>query len=61
MKRFLSILFFAAILIWPATAQQRLSDKELASVIWAMGQMYPDGFTMSLDSLRQPTKGIAVS
>ena len=23
--------------------------------------MYPDGFTLSLDSLRQPTKGIAVS
>ena len=49
------------ILILPATAQQRVTDKELASVVWAMGQMYPDGFTLSLDSLRQPTKGIVVS
>ena len=39
----------------------RVSDKELVSVIWAMGQMFPDGFTLSLDSLRQPSKGLAVS
>lgn len=44
-----------------AQHQPRVSDKELVSVIWAMGQMYPEGFTLSLDSLRQPTKGLAVS
>ena len=56
-------LFLALLLAFPfaGQAQPRVSDKELVSVIWAMGQMYPDGFTLSLDSLRQPTKGIAVS
>ena len=44
-----------------AQNQPRVSDKELVSVIWAMGQMYPDGFTLSLDSLRQPKEGLAVS
>ena len=60
MKRFF-ILVAVCLLPFAAQGQQRISDKELVSVIWAMGQMYPDGFTISLDSLRQPTKGIAVS
>ncbi len=60
MKRLIVIaLMLAMPLALPA--QQRVSDKELVSVIWAMGQMYPDGFTLSLDSLRQPEKGLAVS
>ena len=61
MKRSILLLLAAFLVIVPAFGQQKLSDKELASVIWAMGQMYPDGFTVSLDSLRQPTKGLAVS
>ena len=59
MKRLLSLLCFATLAAFPVFSQQKLTDKELASVIWAMGQMYPEGFTVSLDSLRQPTKGIA--
>ncbi|MBR5100707.1 MAG: hypothetical protein IKX34_05340, partial [Bacteroidales bacterium] len=62
MKRFFLLLMIA---VWPLAGysqnQPRVSDKELVSVLWAMGQMYPDGFTLSLDSLRQPTKGLAVS
>ena len=56
------LLFLLLVLPWVgSSAQPRVSDKELVSVIWAMGQMFPDGFTLSLDSLRQPTKGLAVS
>ena len=62
MKRFFLLLLIAAL---PLTGfsqnKPRISDKELVSVLWAMGQMYPEGFTLSLDSLRQPTKGLAVS
>ncbi len=61
MKRF--FLLFVLLLTLPFTgqAQQRLSDKELENIVWVMGQMYPDGFTLSLDSLRQPARGIAVA
>ena len=59
------ILLLFALLALPmagfSQTQPRVSDKELVSVLWAMGQMYPDGFTLSLDSLRQPTQGLAVS
>ena len=57
----IALIIILFLIILPARAQQQVSDKELASVVWAMGQMYPDGFTLSLDSLRQPTKGIVVS
>ena len=44
-----------------ASAQVKLSDKELYNAIWAMGQMYPEGFTLDLETMRQPTEGIMVS
>jgi len=54
---------FAALLVsLTLSAQQvKLSDKELYNAIWAMGQMYPDGFTLDLNTMRQPEKGIMVS
>ena len=54
---------FAALLVTlTLSAQQvKLSDKELYNAIWAMGQMYPDGFTLDLNTMRQPEKGIMVS
>ena len=61
MKKVLALLLTVCIGLGTLNAQTKISDKELASVIWAMGQMYPDGFTLSLESLRQPQKGIAVS
>jgi hypothetical protein len=61
MKKIALLLALLLTLPFTGQAQPRVSDKELVSVIWAMGQMFPDGFTLSLDSLRQPTKGIAVS
>ena len=60
MKRLFVFIFLIA-----STAlgfsQGRVSDKELVNVLWAMGQMYPDGFTIDINTLQQPTKGIAVS
>ena len=44
-----------------ALAQPDITDKELYNAIWAMGQMYPNGFTLDLGTLRQPTEGIYVS
>ena len=61
MKKVSILLALLLVLPFAGQAQQRVSDKELVSVIWAMGQMYPEGFTLSLDSLRQPKEGLAVS
>ena len=64
MKRFSTILLLLLLLLagtTPGHAQNRISDKELVDVIWAMGQMFPDGFTLDLGTLRQPTQGIAAS
>ena len=49
---------FAALLVsLTLSAQQvKLSDKELYNAIWAMGQMYPDGFTIDINTMRQPTE-----
>ena len=44
-----------------AFCQTGISDKELCNAIWAMGQMYPSGFTLDINTLRQPTEGIVVS
>ena len=44
-----------------ASAQVKLTDKELNNAIWAMGQMFPDGFTLDLTTMRQPTEGLMVS
>ena len=56
-------LLLAVVLSFPIAgqAQPQLSDKDLVNVIWAMGQMYPAGFTIDINTLQQPTKGIAVS
>ena len=61
MKKIVLLLLLLTLPLASQAQQNRVSDKELVSVLWAMGQMYPDGFTLSLDSLRQPTQGLAVS
>jgi hypothetical protein len=42
-------------------AQDKLTDKELVNVIYAMGQMHPDGFTLDLNDMSQPKEGLIVS
>ena len=58
-------LFSVIVLLGIGTAafaqDVKLSDKELYNAIWAMGQMFPDGFTLDLGTLRQPEKGLMVS
>ena len=46
MKRMFFFLATAILSVLSASRQQKLSDKELASVIWAMGQMDPAGETL---------------
>ena len=55
----LTLLFFS--LVANGFSQERLTDRELVNVIYAMGQMYPDGFTLDLNTMRQPTEGLIVS
>ena len=57
------VLILAVLLAFPFTgqAQKQFSDKELVNILWAMGEMHPDGFTIDINTLKQPTKGIAVS
>ena len=67
-KLILSIAsLLAAIITFAQTGQAQaqtkpnLTDKELYNAVWAMGQMYPDGFTLNINTMRQPTEGIVVS
>ena len=61
MKRIALLLVVMLAFPFAGQAQPQLSDKDLVNVIWAMGQMYPEGFTLDINTLQQPTKGIAVS
>jgi len=58
-----TVILLALFLLFPfaGNAQPPISDKDLVNVIWAMGQMYPEGFTIDIHTLQQPRKGIAVS
>lgn len=57
--RLLIVAFLAMALL--GFSQEKLTDKELVNVIYAMGQMFPDGFTLDLNTMRQPNEGIFVS
>ena len=59
--KLLSVFALTLICVNLSAQQVKLSDKELYNAIWAMGQMYPDGFTIDLNTLRQPQKGLMVS
>lgn len=67
MKRNILILIAFVLAIPAGFAQQKkddsytLSDKDLANVIYVMGEMYPEGFTLDLNTMRQPTEGLMVS
>ena len=45
----------------PAYIKEGLSDKDLATYIWAMGKSYPEGFTFDLNTLSHPKEGLYVS
>ena len=61
MKRFI-VLICIVLSSWFAQAQpQQFSDKDMANIVWALGMMYPDGFSLDLNTLRNPTEGLLVS
>jgi len=39
----------------------RISDRDLGNAIYVLGEMYPEGFTLDLNTMRQPTQGLMVS
>ena len=66
MKRFLFFVLIAFMAVPTGIAQNkekgyRMSDRDLANVIYVMGQMNPDGFTLDINGMRQPTQGLMVS
>ena len=61
MKKILLALALLCTAASAIQAQERLTDKQLVDVIYAMGQMFPDGFTLDLNTMRQPTEGLMVS
>ena len=61
MKKLLSAILVLGLCAIASAQDVKLSDKELYNAIWAMGQMFPDGFTLDLNTMRQPQKGLMVS
>lgn len=61
MRKLFSVIVLLGIGAAAFAQDVKLSDKELYNAIWAMGQMFPDGFTLDLGTLRQPEKGLMVS
>ena len=61
------LLFLAMAMTFPVMAQRntakqhRLSDKDMAKAVYLLGQMNPEGFTLDLNTMRQPTQGLMVS
>ena len=61
MKRVLLTIAAALTLTAPAFSQQTVSDKDLATALWVIGQTMPDGFTLDLDTMSYPKEGLMVS
>ena len=61
MNKFFSVILVLGLCAAASAQDVKLSDKELYNAIWAMGQMFPDGFTLDLTTMRQPQKGLMVS
>ena len=61
MKKSLLFTLFLIVAVSFGFSQEKLTDKEMVNVIYAMGQMFPDGFTLDLNTMRQPTEGLIVS
>ena len=58
------VLILAVLLAASATAfsqQQKVNDKDLATTLWSMRELYPEGFTIDIDAMKFPTEGLMVS
>ena len=61
MKRVLLTIAAALTLTAPAFSQQTVSDRDLATALWVIGQTMPEGFTLDLDTMSYPKEGLMVS
>ena len=63
MMRFLHIftIFLILSLLLSCGTPRRLSKASLADAVWTFSQTHPDGFTLDLRTLTEPTEGISVA
>ena len=63
MKRLFVILTVAILATTSGFAQkqQAAKDKDLATTIWMMREMFPEGFTLDLSTMQIPKEGLMVS
>ena len=63
MTRFLHIItiFLLLSLLQSCGTPRRLSKASLADAVWTFSQTHPDGFTLDIRTLTEPTEGISVA
>ena len=61
MKRFLLALVAIVLAVPGFAQQQKANDKDLATTIWMMREMFPEGFTLDLNTMQIPHEGLMVS
>ena len=65
MKRLFSVVLFALLVLSCGTTRQMvqapLSSEELVEYLWTFKDSRPDGFTLSLGTLTEPSEGISVA
>lgn len=63
MTRFLHVItiFLLLSLLQSCGTPRRLSKASLADAVWTFSQTHPDGFTLDIRTLTEPTEGISVA
>ena len=61
MRRFLLIITALLAVSLTGYSQQKLSDKDLATAVWVIGQTFSEGFTLDLNTMTYPKEGLFVS
>ncbi len=61
MRRFLLIIVTAVALCFCASCKKQTEPQSLVDKVWEFSQTHPDGFTIHIPDLTEPTSGIAVS
>ena len=63
MAKILHSLLFLLLLpgVFSCGTQRRMSQRSVADSVWTFSQTHPDGFTVNLSSMTEPTEGISVA
>lgn len=63
MAKILHSLLFLLLLpgVFSCGTQRRVSQRSVADSVWTFSQTHPDGFTVNLSSMTEPTEGISVA